>query len=269
MSRGLPRLLEAGLSPTTGPDENASILRRAGITALAVSIGAGITNTVLFAAAYQFRLDIQPTRIVAAGATSAELLRWAAVLDLFGYYLATAVLAYVLWRQLRPRNPVIADLSTLAGVGFALAGGAGAAVLAVFGPSLMHDYTDTAATEQVVIAAQFATLVAVVMRSIWQFLDGILIGVCWLGIGLLLRPDRPAYPASRWYLPPSQWLGHSSTLSGLAWSATFCWACSSFWGPHGGFRSWYVRAKPKLLPPLPRHDTTFATVGDLLSPTER
>jgi len=179
------------LSSTTGPEESALILRRAGIVALAVSIGAGITSTVLFAAAYQFRLDIQPTRIVAAGATSAELLRWAAVLDLFGYYLATAVLAYVLWRQLRPRNPVIADLSTLAGVGFALAGGAGAAVLAVFGPSLMHDYTDAAATEQVVIAAQFATLVAVVMRSIWQFLDGILIGVWWLGIGLLLRPDRP------------------------------------------------------------------------------
>jgi hypothetical protein len=79
----------------------------------------------------------------------------------------------VLWRQLRPRNPVIADLSTLAGVGFALAG-----------------YTDAAATEQVVIAAQFATLMAVVMRSIWQFLDGVLVGARWLGIGLLLRSDR-------------------------------------------------------------------------------
>jgi hypothetical protein len=31
----------------------------------------------------------------------------------------------------------------------------------------------------------------VIMRSIWQFLDGILIGAWWLGIGLLLRPDRP------------------------------------------------------------------------------
>jgi hypothetical protein len=166
------------------------MLRRTGITALLVSISAGITSTVLFAAAFQFRADQEPTRILAAGATSAELFRLAAVLDLFGYYLATAALAYLLWRQLRPRNPVIADLSTLAAAGYALAGGAGAAVLAVFGSSLMHDYTATA-TEQVVITAQFATLLAVVMRSIWQFLDGILIGAWWLGIGLLLRPDRP------------------------------------------------------------------------------
>jgi hypothetical protein len=45
-------------------------------------------------AAFQFRLDwfLEPTRILAAGATSAELFRWAAVLDLLGYYIATAVL---------------------------------------------------------------------------------------------------------------------------------------------------------------------------------
>jgi hypothetical protein len=178
--------------PEPEAERSALTLRTTGIAALLVSITAGITSTVVFAAAYQFRPDIQePTRLVAAGATSAELFRWGAVLDLFGYYLPTAVIAYVLWRQLRPRNPVIADLSTLAGVGFALAGGAGAAVLAVFGSSLMHDYIDATATEQVVITAQFTTLMEVVMRSIWQFLDGILIGAWWLGIGLLLRPNRP------------------------------------------------------------------------------
>jgi hypothetical protein len=74
-------------------------------------------------------------RFLASGATSAELLRWAAVLDLFRYYLATAVLAYVLWRQLRLRNPLIADLSTMAAVGYALAGGVGAAVFATVAPS--------------------------------------------------------------------------------------------------------------------------------------
>jgi hypothetical protein len=156
-----------------------------------VSIIGGLTSTVLFAAAYQFQADQEPTRLLAAGATSAELLRWGSVLDLFGFYLATAVLAYVLWRQLRPRNPLLADLSTMAGLGYALAGGAAAAVLAVFGPMLMHDYIGASPTDRVVITAQFATLSDVVMRSIWQFLDGILIGAWWLGIGLLLRPDRP------------------------------------------------------------------------------
>jgi hypothetical protein len=75
-----------------------------------------MTSNVLFLAAFQFRLDVflEPTLILASGGTSAELLRWAAVLDLFSYYLATAILAYVLWRQLRPRNPLLADLSTLA-----------------------------------------------------------------------------------------------------------------------------------------------------------
>jgi hypothetical protein len=64
-----------------------------------------ITN-LLFLAAFQFRLHrfLEPTFILASRATPAEPLRWAAVLNL-GYYLVTAVLAYVLWRPLRPRNP--------------------------------------------------------------------------------------------------------------------------------------------------------------------
>src|SRR5215212_2483862 len=178
----------AAYSPEGG---DALTLRTTGIASVVVSIIAGIASTLLFAAAYQFRADQDPTRLLAAGATSAELLRWGSVLDLFGYYLPTAVLAYVLWRQLRPRNPLLADLSTMAGVGYALAGGEGAAVLAVFGPMLMHEYTEASPTDRVVITAQFTAMTAVIMRSIWQFLDGILIGAWWLGIGLLLRPDRP------------------------------------------------------------------------------
>jgi Domain of unknown function (DUF4386) len=191
-------------------------LRTTGIAALLVSIIAGLTSTLLFAAAYQFRADQEPTRLLAGGATSAELLRWGAVLDLFGFYLATAVLAYVLWRQLRPRNPLLADLSTMAGVGYALAGGAGAAALAVFGPMLMHDYTEASATDRVVITAQFATLTVVIMRSIWQFLDGILIGAWWLGIGLLLRPDRPRLSALTLVLGAGAVVGAFANLVGLS-----------------------------------------------------
>ena len=94
------------------------MLRRTGIAALVVSLSTEMISNLLFLAAFQFRLDmfLEPTLILGSGATSAELLRWAAVLDLFGYYLATAILAYVLWRQLRPRNPLVADLSTTAAV---------------------------------------------------------------------------------------------------------------------------------------------------------
>jgi hypothetical protein len=94
-----PAFLEAGLSLTKGPGDSALILRRAGIAALVVSLSAGMISNLLFLAAFQFRFErfLEPTLILGSGRTPAELLRWAAVLDLFGYYFATAVLAYVLW----------------------------------------------------------------------------------------------------------------------------------------------------------------------------
>ncbi len=168
-------------------------LRTTGIAALVVSLGVGMASNLLFLAAFQLRLDwfFEPTGILGAGSTSAALLRWASVLDLFGYYLSTSVLAYVLWRILRPRNPPVADLATLGAIGYALIGGAGAAVLAKVGPMLMTDYAAaTSPSAQAIIAAQFAFLLEVVWRSIWQFLDGILLAAWWLGIGVLIRTDH-------------------------------------------------------------------------------
>ena len=169
-------------------------LRKVGIGALLVSLGVGMTSNILFLAAFQFRMDwfLDPVRILGAGASSAGFLRWAALLDLIGYYLATAVLAYVLWRILRLRNPMLADLATLAALGYALIGGAGAAVLAIVGPMLMNEYAIAASSgERELIAVHFAVLLEVVWRSIWQFLDGILMAAWWLAIGFLVRTDHP------------------------------------------------------------------------------
>ena len=205
------------MSPTQCSEKSALILRRAGIAALVVSISAGMTSNLLFLAAFQFRLDrfLEPTLILGSGAISAELLRWAAVLDLFGYYLATAVLAYVLWRQLRPRNPLVADLSTLAAVGYALAGGLGAAVLAMVAPMLMQAYTDAAAG-QALIAVQFATVLQVVWRSIWQFLDAILLAAWWLGIGWLLRQDHLRLSRLSLVLGAAAAAGGAANVAGLS-----------------------------------------------------
>jgi hypothetical protein len=115
-----------------------------------------MSSNLLFLAAFQFRLNrfLEPTLIVASGGIPAELLRWAAVLDLFGYCLARAVLAYVLWRQLHTRDALIADLSTMAAVGYALAGGVGAAVLAIVAPMLMRNYAEATSPGQALIAGQ-------------------------------------------------------------------------------------------------------------------
>ena len=199
-------------------EESALTLRRTGIAALVVSISLGMASNVLFLAAFQFQFDrfFEPTLIVASGATPAELLRSAAVLDLFGYYLATAVLAYVLWQQLRPRNPLIADLSTMAAVGYAVAGGAAAAVLAMVAPMLMHHYTDATAAGQALIAAQFAVVLQVVWRAIWQFLDAILLAVWWLGIGWLIRADQPRLSRLSLVLAAAAAAGAAANVAGLS-----------------------------------------------------
>ena len=147
---------------------------------------------LFFLVAFQFRLEwfADPRQLVAAGPTSAELLRWGAVTDLFSYYLPTAVVAYVLWRVLRPRGPALADLATAGAFGYVIAGGAAASALAVVGPMLMYEH-DRAGADQAAVELAFSVLTEIVFRAIWQFLDAYLLAAWWLGVGLLLRVEQP------------------------------------------------------------------------------
>jgi hypothetical protein len=168
-------------------------LRRAAIGALLVFFGVGSVAGVLFLAAFDLRLEwfADPSALVAAGPSSAELLRWAAVADLFGYYLATGVVAYVVWTALRPLGPGLADLAALGAFGYVLAGGAAATALAFVGPRLMHEYAS--ATDPAAVAVAFGVLAEVVFGAIWQFLDAWLLAAWWLGIGILLLRVQPGF----------------------------------------------------------------------------
>ena len=175
-----------------------------------------MASNVLFLAAFQFRL-------IGSGIRSGYWARarrrlnccWASVLDLIGYYLATGVLAYVLWQWLRPRHPLVADLSALAAGGYVLAGGIGAAVLAMVGPMLMYRYTDAAPADQAVVAVQFAVLLELVWRAIWQLLDGIFMAGWWLGIALLVRADRPGLSRLSLALAAAAVVGVGANIIGL------------------------------------------------------
>jgi hypothetical protein len=193
-------------------------LRATAITSLTVALVAGMTSNVLFLAAFRFRLDwfLDPRLLIGGGPVSAELLRWAAVLDLLGYYLATGVLAYVLWRLLRLRDSVLADLTAIAATGFTLIGGAGAAVLALVGPMLIHAFSAATPASRDAFSADFALLLEVVWRSIWQLLDGLLLAAWWVGLGALVRRDHYRLSVLSFALGTAALIGVAANVVGIA-----------------------------------------------------
>ena len=80
---------------------------------------------------------------------------------------------------------------------------------------LMQAYTDATAAGQALIAAQFATVLQVVWRAIWQFLDAILLAAWWLGIGRLLRQDHLRLSRLSLVLAAAATVGAAANLTGL------------------------------------------------------
>jgi hypothetical protein len=212
-------------------------LRTAAITALVVTVVLGMISNLLFLWAFEFRVDwfLDPAQLVAAGPESPTLLRWAALTDLFSYYLPTAIVALALWHVLRPRSLVLADGATLGALGYVLAGSMGAIALATAGPILLQAYAAPGA-DQASIATAFAVLVGVVWRGIWQLLDTALIGAWLVGVGLLTRADQPAFARLSLALGGFAWLVTAFNLLGLgvardaALGVVFVlWAVWSIW----------------------------------------
>jgi hypothetical protein len=168
--------------------------RRVVVVALAVTVVLGLASDLIFAATLRFRPDwfADPAMLVTGGEPSATLLTWAALADLFGYYLPTAVVALVLWVWLRDRRPILADTALVGAIGYVIAGSIAAASLAVAGPSLLRSYAAGGA-DQGAIAVTFGFLVDVAVRSIWQLIDGVFIAAWMIGTGLLVRAPQPRF----------------------------------------------------------------------------
>ena len=164
------------------------------MAALIVSVSLGFASDLLFAAALQLRPEwfADPVGLVAAGEPSATLLSFAALADLCGYYLPTAVVALGTVDWLRERGPRLADGALVGAIGYVVAGSIGAVMLAVAGPSLMRSYS-AADSDQSALAVTFGFLVDVAVRGIWQVLDGVFIAAWMIGNGLLVRRVLPGF----------------------------------------------------------------------------
>ena len=170
-------------------------LRRAAIVGVALAIVVSFpANAALFAA---FGWDIEAAifgdsaAILGRDPSAASLLRWGAIGDMFYSYLLLVPLALFLHRRLRRNSPWVADLGLVAALAYIFVGGAGAAILAIAGSSLVDAYAVAAPPDQPGIATSFELVRNVVYFALWQMLDPITAGTWILTTGVLLFRERP------------------------------------------------------------------------------
>lgn len=143
-----------------------------------------VASVIAFLAATNFSSAtlMDPARLITVGGRGADLLRVAALLDMFGY-LSAVPLAIYLRERFRGQNAI--DLYTLAGILFVVLGSLGAVTLAYAGTPLVREYETASAGGKQVAASVFATVYRIVFFGLWQTLDGFVAGVWLFGTGRL------------------------------------------------------------------------------------
>lgn len=133
-----------------------------------------------------------PTSLLGSGTNGATLFRWGLILDMFGYYLLLAPLAFLLWSRFRPKGMSLITLLTFCGLAYMLIGALGAATLAAISTPLIERYGQASVQQRQMYEVVFNGFLNVVYVGLWNLLESSLGGIWWLGIGLLLRREQPA-----------------------------------------------------------------------------
>jgi len=175
-------------------NDNASFQRLAAVTAILAALlafGSGALGWMAMSANMTFALLDNPSLMWAMAGLKADALHWSLILDLFGYYLLLTPLALWLWRWLEPKSPNLVRLYTFCGLAYTLIGTIGAAVLAAVAPPLINAYPQASSQQREVLEVVFNGFIDAVFLGLWNPLEMILGSVWWLGIGRLLRGERP------------------------------------------------------------------------------
>lgn len=163
-------------------------------SALAFAVLNNMVASTMFLAVYGFDLGAFADRgaLVDRGPGVADLLRWAAVIDMVGYLALTPVVIHlhrriVLAAERVGRQGFVAPL-TFCGLAFVLVGSIGAVLMASVGPALL----EAGAGEPVAgIAARiaFEALASAVYVGLWGILELLLFGVWLIGIARFVRAE--------------------------------------------------------------------------------
>lgn len=168
-----------------------SFQRFAAVTAI-ISFFTALTSNVLQGIPVHFSPDVMsnPTLILSVGAGGANLLRWGMILDIFGYYLPFLPLALFIQHWFTSKDSLWVRFYTTCGLGYIFIGATGAALLAAIQVPLVNAYGQAAGEQRYVLETVTRIVWNMVYGGMWNILGEFLVGIWFLGIGLLLRSER-------------------------------------------------------------------------------
>jgi hypothetical protein len=181
-----------------------SFSKLAGTVAL-LSLPVALISISLVFSAYNwdFEIAFNPSKAIAYQPDPSYMLRWAWILDIFGYYLPLAPLALWLHHRLSEKAPLYSQLFGFCALGFVGIGAAGAAMLAGATVPLFEAFQAGDMVQKAASAQVYENLNNEVLSGIWNIFSMLLAAIWWLGIGWLLRPKH-------------RWIAHFSTILGVA-----------------------------------------------------
>lgn len=158
---------------------------------LSMPLALGAFFLVSVAVDFNFELAADQASLISLDAQAAEILRWGEILGGFGYYLLLLPVVLYLREWLRPHSPNLVNLYTVCGLGFAFIGAAGAVLRAGAMPEMITAYAQATGAEREMLIVAFTMLTGIIFSAL-GLLEAVLLGVWWLGIGLVLRRERSA-----------------------------------------------------------------------------
>jgi hypothetical protein len=168
-----------------------SFQRFTAVTAI-VSFFTAVASDVLQGIPVNFNSDfpINPVLFLSVGVHGAGLLRWGLILDMLGYYLPLLPIALFIQHWFKMKNSLWTHFYTICGLGYVLIGAIGAVTLAVVQPPLINAYAQASVEQRRVLETIFGAIWNIVYAGMWNILGELLVGIWFLGIGLLLRSER-------------------------------------------------------------------------------
>jgi len=126
------------------------------------------------------------------GVDAGNLMKWSWLADLLGYYLLLVPAAFLIHFWLKNKNPYWMPILTFCGLAYIFAGSVGAVILAKTWPELISGYAGATGAMKEVYRILFFNSAQTVYGGIWGYLEYLLAGVWWIGVGCTLKSERKA-----------------------------------------------------------------------------